>query len=200
MRITKIKALCAAREAAYIFHMPGGQMMLSDGTAAYDTEGMTITESDIRTIFDLDEKKAEEWRIGTPDYSEGFAEEGEELDVRPVTVAMGGTVYMVLEEENGNIWLIGEKKADACRGKAEYRRFWLDRRPGGEAIIRVTDGIDAFPAAYILPEAGGVAGTVLGAMREICAGENGAEMQEMTDDETRMPEEEQLSMMGGDEP
>lgn len=200
MRISKIKALCAAREAAYIFHMPGGQMMLSDGTAAYDTEGMVITEADVKTLFDLSEEKAKGWSIGTPDYSEVFAEEGEELDVRPVTVAMGGTVYMVLEEENGNIWLIGEKKADACRGKAEYRKFWLDRRPGGDAIIRVTDGIDEFPAAYIMPETGGVAGTVLGAMREICTGENGAEMQELTDDETRMPEEEQLSVMGGDEP
>lgn len=185
MRISKIKALCAEMGACDIFHMPGGQMMIGNGICCYDTEGMTVTEDEIPALFDLDKEKAEKWIFGTRDYSAGFAKEGEELKLSPLTAALRGDEYRLLEDSAGDVWMIPQKSAEACRGKAEYRKYWLDEIYGGFPTVRVTDGIDQFPAAYIAPMVEGGVRAMLNEMQRVAMLGNGAEDSRLAWEETR---------------
>lgn len=190
MKLSKIKSICQEAERCVIMELSGGQRMIGNGIAAYDDEGTGIDEGAVSGIFDLDEKKAKDWVIRTIDWVKPTA--GEEMVLHSLTVK-GTDEWMPLESGEGNIYFIPAKMAEACKGKAEYRKFYLDFISQKQPVIRVMDGMDPNPAAYILPLSAGEAGAVLEGLHHFCFLQSG--MDNFTDETGAEEEGQQMSML-----
>lgn len=192
MKLSKIKALCMEGEQCWLFHCGEGQM-IGTGTALYSTDGVEIAEADVPGLFDLDEKQKKKMRVGTIEALD-TGKTVTELRQSMMTVK-GVDEFIPLTDENGTVYFIKARKAEAASGKAEYRRYLLNIRSDGTPIIRVMDGMEK-ACAYIAPITEAAARVLMREMEAIGTGTPGrtapdpADVSVETEHQTSMLEDE----------
>lgn len=169
MKLNKIKALCLEKYKCFLTEREGCQL-IGTGAAFYSTDSVEIAENEITGLFDLNEKQENkmltDWVLDAD-----FGEEMGELKPSMMTVT-GVDEFIPLTDESGIVYFVRAREVEAARGKAEYRRYYLNIRKDGLPIIAIRDGISA-PCAYIAPITEAAARVLMREMEAIGTGTPG---------------------------
>ena len=160
MKLTRIKALCKARELVELFDRKDGKQFLSDGCGVWPVDDrLVLNEEMVRIIFEVSRKKWEsDWsfqhiRFGEDEDAEicglpecmldDFWKSTDEIELTPLHEwAMFAGTEMKLFTTSGPqpryLWT-GTKQFSAC--PSEIRRYALRTAPDGTRAIAVYDDV-----------------------------------------------------------
>lgn len=144
MKINKIKALCKAEKQCVIYES-GARRMLGTLNAAYPAEGLSISKSSLRTLFDwpdvedeinIETMLLEDSRLcphnfginSTQGMTIGYPIT--HLDEAVIPLGKDGKLYFVKEE-----YVNAEEKTEG------YTKYYLARNVLGEPLVVVSDGL-----------------------------------------------------------
>lgn len=168
MKLQAIKKCCNDTGTYVLFNCPDGQQWISNGTAMWPVEGITLTEEAIPALFDITEKKREETSIRAVESTD------ERFQIVPIhteapleevgLVLVGGRVFRVLDSLYGVLMINTELEKPAQKPKTDLRYF-LRAKEGRVPLVAIY--ADMFVAGLVLPLNGKAAQKVLDEMARV---------------------------------
>ena len=170
MKLNAIKKCCMNTGQFLVLHTRSG-CWLSNGRACWPTDGMEVREAHIRTLFDIDAKKADDLTIREVEQSdEHLSIEMDPLEERLNNIGYiwdRGVLYAVLTDKQGRARIINTAWLKPAEGNRKELRFVLRKRERGGELVAACG--DLLVSAIVAVEEASRAAQLMEKQRELTA-------------------------------
>lgn len=148
MKISAIKRVCMREQEFVIYEKAAGGQWIGTSSAAYPADGVTLTEGNIASIFDLTQKQCGKISVVSQRMegsrvcpAERFVVDTLDRMLYGLSVHYEGGVLIPLGYR-GQLYFLDELyvRAAECNGK-EYRKYFMAENASGAPLVLISDGM-----------------------------------------------------------